>query len=329
MRKDNGYRKGLSKIYSIYVLSGLNQDRFVNAVVKRGVGLYNIKKADNKHLSFCVNVKENKKFFAIINKLWYNNKNCSILDGSTLKIGGGYTLERVKTSGLFAPAYKLWKNVGLIVGAVIFCATAYLSSGLIFSIDYTGSGVESKQEVEKLLAQKGVVRFARFNDFDLKVTTNEILASIDDLSFARCYKRGNRLMVELEKRVSPPPVLNDNATFLTCKEGGVVESVRVYRGNALVSVGERVESGQILVDGLIRIKEEEIQVNVLATVSVICEVKTEILLLSKNLDEQAVILAEQQFSDREIISSSVRSLADKERYIYTVTLQYRQIYSAG
>ena len=55
MRKNQVDRKGLKLIYTTYEIKGLNLDRLINVVEKRGITLYDVKKTSNKRLVLSVN----------------------------------------------------------------------------------------------------------------------------------------------------------------------------------------------------------------------------------------------------------------------------------
>ena len=71
MRKNLFGRMRLT-VKSRYLVQGLNLDFFINALKKRGVTLYDVKKFGNKRLYLSVNFNERRKFFAIAKEMCYN-----------------------------------------------------------------------------------------------------------------------------------------------------------------------------------------------------------------------------------------------------------------
>ncbi len=310
MRKDKRDRAFLSFIKTTYEITGLNLDNFINTVKKKGIFLYDIKKYGNKRLKVSVKFKDSQNFFAIAKKLCYN-------------------IKKVKESGVLYPFLKIYRSLGILIGALIITFSAIYCDGLIFSFSYSGSGVLYKREVQNFLTEKGIVRFSKFSQVDLKSLEDEILANNSHLSFASCQKVGSTLKIELATSKADKEKLNGNVYSLVSDIDGVVESVKVYRGTSLVSVGDSVKNGQLLVDGFMTIKEQTLKINVLASLSLIGE-KTYVY-KSNNDKEQhiAVSFAEELYSSLQIVKTEVVTEQDGDNFIYTVSIKYRHVLSVG
>ncbi len=310
MRKNKMLRKRVSGVRSTFLVQGLNLDRLIEHVKKQGITLYDVKKISQKSMHVTVNLKQGQKFFAIAKDLCYN-------------------IKKVKDGGRNYPLYFLFKEFGLIIGAVIFTFIAIYFNGFIFSFEYSGSGSVLKREVQDFLEQRGIKKYTRFSDIDLAKIEDEILAGNDRLSFVGLERKGNVLKVELALSKEDKDKLSGNVCALYSDVDGVVENIKVYRGTPKVSVGEQVFSGQLLVDGKMIIKEQEVSVGVICTVTLLSNEKCEYYSLHEGEEEKAVIFAEQTLKDKEIISSEVVTERKGEQYCYTVTLKYRRVLYAG
>ena len=122
--------------------------------------------------------------------------------------------------------------------------------------------------------------------------------------------------------------LDGNVYELLSDEDGVVESVKVYRGTAVVSVGDAVKKGDLLVGGYAVIKEQTVKVNLLATVTIIVEREFVYTSNSDGEEETALLFAEQQV-DKEIVSGSTEKQFDGSKYVYKTTLKIRRVLFAG
>ncbi len=329
MRKDNGVRKSISGLYSVYQLNGLNLDRFVNLVVSRGVPLFNVRKNGNKQITFCVNIKENKKFFAIINKLWYNSKKFSISDGQAVNLNGGYTLKRIRVGGVFTPFYQLYKRVGVLIGALLFAVLVVSTSDLLFAVDYSGSGYAQKFAVQEYLLEQGVQSGVRFSKIDLNALQDGILADNPSLSFVSCSRRGNRLKIRLEKAVTPPQVMDGDVERLTSTIEGKIKQLKVYRGRALLGEGDSVVAGDVIVDGVVLAGEEQIKVGVLASVVIESDFVFEYVSESTTAEDVAIIYAKLQLGEKNVTQTILSKTPVGEKTKYTVTLSYLTLLVAG
>ncbi|MBQ3219593.1 MAG: sporulation protein YqfD [Clostridia bacterium] len=309
MRKDIGNRTGGRLVKSTYLIKGLNLDRFINIVQKKGISLYDVKKIGVKRMLITVNFYDCEKFFAIAKDLCYN-------------------IKKIRDKGIGYPVFYLLRNFGLIFGAIIFIATAIFFNDIIFELSFSGSGKIYSREVKQYLQSVGVTEYKRFSKVDLNLLGDDILKSNSHLSFATCKKNGNRLEIELVLSKDKVETLNGNLYALYSDVDGVVESVKVYRGTALVVKGDVVKKGDLLVGGYAVIKEQTIKMNVLATVSVIMEKEFIYLSDKDNEEDKARLFAEEEI-DKEIVSGKTIKSFENNKYVYKTTLKIRRVLFAG
>ena len=314
MWKNLWYRKILNNVKATYRIEGLNQDRLIESLKKRGILLYKIKKINNKLMYISVNLNQSKNFFAITKELCYN-------------------IKKVRLYGKCLPFYKLVKNVGIVLGALAFAIVSILSNDYIFSISFSGTGSVCQREVREFLASKGITEWSRFSSISLERVEDEILASNSRLTFASAVKRGNELQVYLVLKTQKPQILGSGVDKLNSDVSGTVRAIKVYRGRALVGVGDSVEVGELLVDGQVEIKDQIVSVGVLAYVEIV--VKDTVVYTSKNANEQelATLFALEKFSQEEILNTlvDVKEVIDNQEifYQYTVNVEYLRITCAG
>ena len=310
MWNDKVYGTGINSIKVTYLVKGLNLDRLINTVRKKGITIYDAKKYGNKRLIVSVSLKESQKFFAITKELCYNIK----------KVGGGGTLYPLK---------KLLASFGLIIGGAVFIICSVIGGDLLLSVSFTGSGKVYQREVSEYLVKNGIEKYSRFSSIDLKSLEDGILAENPHLSFAGCSRRGNVLIVDLALSKDGVEKLDGNVYSLISDVSGVVESVKVYRGTALVNVGDKVSAGDKLIDGYVTIKEQTLKTNVLACVSIIVEECGEYRSAKDDEEEKAALFALVDADDVEVLSVDVQKTCVGEEYLYKTTVKYRRILYAG
>lgn len=310
MRENKVGRNGLKDLYTVYEIKGLNLDRFINTAYKRGVELYEVKKYGNKRLIVTVSYYKSQKFFAIAEELCYN-------------------IKKIRDKGKTYPLLQLSRSIGLFLGAIIFIVTSCVLNDLIFSFSYLGSGSLYKREIEEYLYSVGVKQYSRFSDITLSELEDGILADNPHLSFVSCIKKGNRLIINSALSAEKVKTLPTDVYRLCSDSNGVVESVKVYRGTALVKVGDEVKVGQVLVDGYATVKEETVKINVLATVTL--RVSETILYRSNlpNEEEKAIIFCEELLGERDYRTFLVDVKEDGDGYLYDVTVVYGKIICTG
>lgn len=310
MRKNTNDRKSVNGLYVTYQINGLNLDRFINYVKKQGVTLYDIKKITVKRLIVTVNFKDCQKFFAIANKMCYN-------------------IKKVKYKGWAYPFYKLFKSAGLLLGALFFIVALAVYDDFIVGIKFSGSGSVYHRQVREYLAENGVKEFSRFSTVDLKIMEDKVLAKTPYLSFVSLKKSGNVLNVELALSTEKVKTLSGNVYYLNSDVDGEIESVKVYRGRAMVKAGERVSVGDLIVDGVMGTEDQPIKTNVICSVLIIAEKQVEYLFDEPDAQEKAVVLACSELYDKEIVASFVNKTQVDDKYLYKVLIKYRHVLCVG
>ena len=199
----------------------------------------------------------------------------------------------------------------------------------MFAVSYSGTGSVLKTEVEQYLVSRGVGVYSRFSDIDFAELEDGILASNNKLSFVSVKKDGNRLKVELVLSDKNTDVLTGEFNELRSSVSGTVERIKVYRGTAEVGVGDAVNQGDLLVGGYAVIKEERIDVNVIASVTIRT---SSVFTYQSNKDcdeEKALLLAEEKLKDKEILDFSIQKTEDNGIFTYRTELSYRYVLSVG
>ena len=305
LRQNKNFFAGLD-LYTDYRFDGRNIDPLINYCKKKGLALFNVRKAGEKIVRFSVKYRDNKKFFAIIKEVCYNN------------------ITKEKDRGLFYPFLYLLRNFGLLIGAVIFVVAAAISNDFICSIEYSGSGEALKARVSEYLLSVGVGKFSRFSSFDLSKLEDDTVAANPEVSFVSIKKEGNVLKIRLESAVSERNVIKRRAALYSDADG-VIEYIRVYGGTAVVSAGDRVKKGDLIVGGYAVIKETVVPAEVLATVSVIITEEFTYISPSDNDGERAEILAAEKAGGAEIVATETEKSFSDGEYVYKVKISFRHV----
>ncbi len=310
MRKNNKRGTNFIGVKNTYLVQGLNLDRFLHYAKNKGITLYDIKKITNKRIIVSVSLSESKKFFAIAKEMCYN-------------------IKKIKQKGITLPLFLLWKRVGIVLGAIIFCINAYVYSDFIYGFDFSGSGSVLEKEVLAYLNGVGIKPFSRFSDINIEKLEDQILASQKNLSFVGIAKRGNTLCFDLALASDNTEMLKGDIYSLRSDANGIIEKIKVYRGTAVVAEGDSVKNGDLLVDGYMIIKEQTLKINVIATVWIIASQEFVFTDLRQGQEEKVTLLAKAMMVDKDVVSTSVVCTKDNDEYVYRITINYRYIIYAG
>lgn len=266
-----------------YRIVGFNQNYLLNLLKRKGISLYKIVKKEKNITELSIEFNEKQKFFAITENLCYN-------------------ITRIGEYGFLYPLISLSKKIGVAIGLVVFAVIVVLADKIVFEIDYTGTGALYKNQAEALLADCGIKKYSVITTSSLRTAENKILSSSDKFSFVSLKKSGGRLKVNLTAAKFSGQVLDTSKKQVVSSADGVVESVKVYRGTAVVGVGDTVKIGDVLIDGYNIIKDARVETFALGTVTVITE-KTFVFSGEPNQEESMLILAKENVGE-EIIDEN-------------------------
>lgn len=209
---------------SYLILEGVSCVYAVNKLKREGISLYSVKKYGKTGILILIARKDVKKVFAILQSSCYNVK-------------------KVFPTGITRALRFCKRRVGLFVGAFLFFSAISFAQTYVLRIDVVGSGAYYVEEVRAVLRRHGISSFGKFPP-STALAKSEIL-SLKDVTFCEISHAGGIVTVEVQA--------DENADLLKSEPlvaptGGRVERLVVMRGVPLVTEGQTVEAGQILVD---------------------------------------------------------------------------------
>lgn len=160
----------------------------------------------------------------------------------------GCELTKKELRGGSGERKRLMTRSGLAVLAAV-CALLLTLSGLfIWEIEVVGNERLSKGEILRALAECGVSEGCFWPGTDAERIRSDMLLRCEGLAWMTLNVRGSRATVLVLERREKPDIYNEGAAAeLVASRGGVVRSLSVKNGTALVARGELVAKGQTLV----------------------------------------------------------------------------------
>ncbi len=140
---------------------------------------------------------------------------------------------------------------GLFSG--LLCATMLilLSQRFIWEIDVVGNEKLTSREVCEVLSEHGFSVGSYIPSANTERIENKILIDSDTISWISINISGTVAEVQIREREEPSSesVVTKPANLVASKSG-IIEEVRIFRGNTVVASGQYVEKGDLLVSGL-------------------------------------------------------------------------------
>ena len=148
--------------------------------------------------------------------------------------------------------YGLKTRWALLAGMLLVVAGAVIAPNVILSVEVTGCEALEPERVIRALDDLGVHFGTWGPSIDAEQLRNDMLRTIPALRWIGVNWSGMRAKVQVsEHGEEKAPLDRTKYTSLVACADGVVTSVEVYNGQALVRPGDAVREGQVLVSGLV------------------------------------------------------------------------------
>ena len=223
----------------------------------------------------------------------------------------------------------LWRKVGIVVGAIIFSVACYFYNDFIYGFSFSGSASVLEKEVLSYLNGVGIKKFSRFSNIDISRLEDQILAHNPNLSFVGITKKGNVLCFDLALAENNADTLKGNVYSLKSEVSGTVEKIKVYRGTAVVKQGDYVNSGDLLVDGYMTIKDQTVKINVIASATIIASKQFTFTDSESGKEQETLLFAKAMAEGLDVVSSEVTCTKENDVFVYITTIYYRHTIYVG
>ncbi len=152
----------------------------------------------------------------------------------------------VRRGGLPAVCYRYRRRLGLFLGLLLAAVLLTVSSRTLWDVRVEGGDGEAEQ----LLADCGLRVGAWIPALDVDAIESRVLTESDGVAWVSVNLRGSVAYVQLRPLLRPESARRTQTTNLVAACDGVIESVRLIAGEAVVHSGELVRAGQLLVAGV-------------------------------------------------------------------------------
>ena len=217
------------KGYVIIEVKGAQLERFLNMTIHHEIHLWDIKKEGN--LTASVGVNQFKKLKPIAKKT-----------ASKIKI--------VKKIGTPFFIFKHRKRKILLLGTLFFFISLYFMTAFIWDIEIKGyKNIEYDYLMEHL--NENGLRLGTFrrsiNRFEIE---NSMLSNFD-ISFINLELTGTRAIITIDEIKQAIEQKVEQRSEIRATKTGIIESITVAHGEAVIIPGQIVKKGDLLVTGYI------------------------------------------------------------------------------
>ena len=211
--------------------TGLSPEKLLNLAAKNHISLSGVRRLSYTQLCFNIGPAD------------YNRRKKLLPEGR-------YKLNIGSSRGLSLMLYAFRARYCLIAGIIISIVLAFFASSRIWFVKVRGCEKVSEENVLQLLESYGLKSGASVSGEELDEMEKRLMQDISDISWVGISRRGVNIYAYIkESSELPESTPIDKPADVIALKDGVVEKVTVLQGRAVVTQGQTVRAGDVLISG--------------------------------------------------------------------------------
>lgn len=232
--------KGFYKI----TVEGFGTERFINLCKIKNIYLWDMHILKNTY-SMNISVKDYELLSEIVNKT-------------------GVKVDILKKYGLPFWFKKKKSRSFYLVFVCIALALVFISNRFVWQIEFEGNYTISDEQLEDFLDSYGVSIGVLKSEVPYALLEENLRKDFSIVKWCSVALSGNTITVKVEEntliREEKHETLKDGYSDIVAETDGVIKSILVRNGIAMVKEGDNVVKGQILVTGVVPIYDDSLTV---------------------------------------------------------------------
>lgn len=148
------------------------------------------------------------------------------------------------------------KRTGLFAGTALVLAALMILGCFIWQVEVEGLVTIPEGEVRAALEELGVRRGVLRRNIDAREVERMLMLRLDKAAWVAVNLRGTSAKVEIMERVIPPERIDDQVPHnVVAAKPGFITYLEVYSGQPTVKAGDSVDTGEMLVSGIMEDKK--------------------------------------------------------------------------
>ena len=211
--------------------TGLSPEKLLNLVAKNHISLSGVRRLSYTQLCFNIGPADYNRLKKLLPE-------------------GRYKLNIGSSRGLSLMLYAFRARYCLIAGIIISIVLAFFASSRIWFVKVRGCEKVSEENVLQLLESYGLKSGASVSGEELDEMEKRLMQDISDISWVGISRRGVNIYAYIkESSELPESTPIDKPADVIALKDGVVEKVTVLQGRAVVTQGQTVRAGDVLISG--------------------------------------------------------------------------------
>ena len=211
--------------------TGLSPEKLLNLAAKNHISLSGVRRLSYTQLCFNIGPADYNRLKKLLPE-------------------GRYKLNIGSSRGLSLMLYAFRARYCLIAGIIISIVLAFFASSRIWFVKVRGCEKVSEENVLQLLESYGLKSGASVSGEELDEMEKRLMQVISDISWVGISRRGVNIYAYIkESSELPESTPIDKPADVIALKDGVVEKVTVLQGRAVVTQGQTVRAGDVLISG--------------------------------------------------------------------------------
>ena len=213
-------------------LNGAYPENLLNACALNGLEIWDMRCVDRYRLSFLVYENDVETLKKLAEK--------SMCDITVQAVSGGSRLKGF-----------VKRHMVLFIGLAIVLLLLVLSGFFIWDMEVYGNEKLTDGEILRALSECGVDCGSFWPGVDKELLRSEVLLKLPELAWMTVNVNSSRASVVVSERIEKPEIyVESESADLVAKKTGIIKSISALNGKVLVTEGNSVTEGEVLISGL-------------------------------------------------------------------------------
>ena len=213
-------------------LNGAYPENLLNACALNGLEIWDMYCVDRYRLSFLVYENDVETLKKLAEK--------SMCDITVQAVSGGSRLKGF-----------VKRHMVLFIGIAIVLLLLILSGFFIWDMEVYGNEKLTDGEILRALSECGVDCGSFWPGVDKELLRSEVLLKLPELAWMTVNVNSSRASVVVSERIEKPEIyVESESADLVAKKTGIIKSISALNGKVLVTEGNSVTEGEVLISGL-------------------------------------------------------------------------------
>lgn len=218
--------------YVRITVEGYYIERFINICTTNKILIWNLKREKGIKLHLNIGIEDFYRAIEVAKKL-----KCKVKIEK--KRGIPFLINRYRKRKIF------------FISLVIILIVLYTSSNYIWNVEIQIEDNLELENIEQDIKQAGLEIGIKKNKINVQEIVNKIRLKRDDISWIGISIEGTNAIVKAVKAKEAPELINEkDYCNIVAKKAGTITQIIAQNGLAQVKVGDVVEEGQILIQGI-------------------------------------------------------------------------------